>query len=171
MSEFYAPIYKKIINVNENDRMLEKIYPVYGLDYKPKPIRIFIDSFGGVVYVLLGTIGLIQQSKTPVHTIGMGAAMSCGFLLLICGHKRFMTKEATIMYHQISAGNLGSIKELEENLEQLQFLQHKIEEMTIKYTDISKNKLQKVRKKKFDWYINVEEALKHGMVDEIFKMN
>ena len=82
-----------------------------------------------------------------------------------------MTKEATIMYHQISAGNLGSIKELEENLEQLQFLQHKIEEMTIKYTDISKNKLQKVRKKKFDWYINVEEALKHGMVDEIFKMN
>ena len=45
---------KNIIEINENDEFLKKQYAVYDLEYKPKPIKIMIDSFGGSVYAILG---------------------------------------------------------------------------------------------------------------------
>ena len=80
---------KAILSINEDDETLQKLYEVYGLSYTPKPINIYIDSYGGAVYQCFGLLGVIGKSATPIHTIVTGAAMSCGFLILICGHKRF----------------------------------------------------------------------------------
>ena len=35
---------KSIIDINEHDKHLKKLYDVYGLEYKPKPIKMYIDS-------------------------------------------------------------------------------------------------------------------------------
>ena len=41
---------KEIIAINELDDYLEKYYALQELIYKRKPIKIFIDSYGGYVY-------------------------------------------------------------------------------------------------------------------------
>tara|TARA_B100000131_G_scaffold97853_1_gene95000 strand:- start:905 stop:1468 length:564 start_codon:yes stop_codon:yes gene_type:complete len=158
---------KSIIDINENDAYLKDLYCVYNLDYNPKPIKIYIDSYGGMVYQCFGLIGVMERSDTPIHTIVTGAAMSCGFLILINGHSRFAYQHATPLYHQVSTGFYGKVKDMEEKLEETKRLQGKIEEMTVRLTKISKKKLSEVLKNKKDWYMSAEEALNLGVIDSI----
>ena len=67
---------KSILEINENDEYLSKLYAVHDLDYKPRPIKLYIDSYGGAVYQCFGLLGVMEKSNTPVHTIVTGAAMS-----------------------------------------------------------------------------------------------
>lgn len=165
--ETISELSKKIIEINTNDRELEQYYPIYGLKYDPQPIEIYIDSYGGKVYQIMGLISIIEQSKTPIHTICTGCAMSCGFLLLINGHKRYCYEHGTPLYHQVSSGGNGKVEDLEQKLIETKRLQEKIEEMTMKKTKITKEMLNKNRIEKVDWYMDAVEAKKLGVVDEI----
>lgn len=158
---------KAIISINEHDRLLEKLYPAYNVEYTAPPIEIYIDSYGGAVYQCFGLLGVIEKSITPVHTIAVGAAMSCGFMILICGHKRFGYKHSTPLYHQVSTGFLGKVKDMEESLAETKRLQKKIEDITLDRTAISKKRLKEVLKNKIDWFMTAEEALDLGVIDEI----
>ena len=158
---------KDIVLINENDRELEKLYSIYDLEYIAKPIEIFIDSYGGYVYQVFGLVGIIEKSVTPIHTICTGAAMSCGFIMLIHGHKRFCYEHGTPLYHQVSSGFSGKVQDMEEELEEINRIQNKIEEMTIRKTKIEKKALDENRKTKVDWYFTAEEALKLKVVDVV----
>ena len=158
---------KAIISINEHDRLLEKLYPAYNVAYVAPPIEIYIDSYGGAVYQCMGLLGVMEKSVTPIHTIAVGAAMSCGFMILISGHKRFGYKHSTPLYHQVSTGFWGKVKDMEESLEETKRLQKKIETITLERTDITNKKLKEVLKNKIDWYMSAEEALTLGVIDEI----
>jgi ATP-dependent Clp protease, protease subunit len=158
---------KSIIEINENDEFLKKQYAVYDLEYNPKPIKIMIDSYGGAVYQILGLLAIIDKSETPIHTYVTGAAMSCGFMLLIHGHRRFAYKYATPLYHQVSSIAIGEVKNMEERIEETKRLQKLLEQLTLDKTKITAKKLEKIYKTKQDWYMTAEEALKLGVVDEI----
>ena len=94
---------------------------------------------------------VIENSKTPVWTIVTGCAMSCGFMMLICGHRRFAHKLSTPLYHQVSSGGWGTLKELEANLEETKRLQKILEKITLEKTEISKARLKEVFEQKIDW--------------------
>lgn len=165
--ESIEKISKEIIMINEDDEHIKKIYKVYDIEYNPKPIEIYIDSYGGYVYQIMGLISIMEKSKVPIHTIATGAAMSCGFMMLIFGHKRFAYENATPMYHQVSSGAWGKVQDMEERIAETKRLQNLFEELTIRKTKISKEKLDDIREKKFDWFMTAEEALKLGVIDEI----
>lgn len=153
---------KSILEINEDDSQLEKIYAIHSLKYERKPIKIYIDSYGGYVYQCFGLLSIMESSETPIHTIATGAAMSCGFMILICGHKRFGYKLCTPMYHQVSSWAAGKVQDMKEDR-----LQKIIEEITLKRTKIKKEKLEKIREKKHDWFMTAEQAVKNGVLDEI----
>lgn len=165
--ETIGELTKAIIDINEDDQMLTKLYEVYNLEYKPQPIKIYIDSYGGNVYQCFGLLSIMENSKTPIHTIVTGCAMSCGFMILICGHKRFGHKLSTPLYHQVSSYSHGSLKAIEEDLKETKRLQNLMEKITLKHTKILKEKLDKVYKRKIDWCMSAEEAKKNGVIDEI----
>lgn len=158
---------KAIITINADDKKLKKIYKANGIKYRPKPIKMYIDSYGGAVYQCLGLIGVMEKSKTPIHTIVTGAAMSCGFMILIHGHKRFAYEHATPMYHQVSNGFWGKIEDMKENYAEGKRLQRKLEHMTLKQTKISRAKLKAVLRSKKDWYLTAKGALKYKVIDKI----
>ena len=158
---------KSIIEINKSDSYLKKLYGINDIEYVPKPIEIYIDSYGGAVYQCFGLLGVMDKSVTPVHTIVTGAAMSCGFMILISGHKRFGYEMSTPLYHQVSSSSRGKVQDLEENLQETKRLQQKIEEITLQRTTISKKKLKEILKNKVDWYMTAQEALALGVIDEI----
>lgn len=158
---------KSIIEINDNDAEIKKIYDIYDIEYKAKPIEIIIDSYGGLVYQCMGLLGVMNKSATPIHTIATGAAMSCGFMILIHGHKRFAYEHATPMFHQVSSGFWGKYKDMEEDYKETKRLQKKFEKLTLEKTKITKSKLKEIVKTKYDWYMDSEEALKEGVIDEI----
>jgi len=158
---------KAIIEINESDRYLEGLYALNDINYRPKPIQMYIDSYGGAVYQCFGLLGVMNKSITPIHTIVTGAAMSCGFMILISGHKRFGYELSTPLYHQVSTGFRGKIQDMEESLEETKRLQKKIEDITLRKTNIPKKKLTQVLKNKIDWHMSAEEALGLGVIDGI----
>jgi ATP-dependent Clp protease protease subunit len=158
---------QKIIEINQDDEHLKKVYSIYGLKYEPEPIKIYIDSYGGYVYQCFGLLSVMERSETPIHTIVTGCAMSCGFMMLISGHKRFAHKLSTPLYHQVSGGAFGTVKEMEEKIEESKRLQEQLESIVREKTNISKKKLKEIFDTKKDWYMTSEEALSLGVIDEI----
>lgn len=160
-------ISRAITEINKDDDELVKLYSIHDMEYVRKPIRIFIDSYGGQCYSCLGLLGIMGRSKTTIHTIAVGAAMSCGFLILISGHRRFGYEYCTPLYHQVSSWERGTIQDLKEGLVEVERLQSIVETITIKRTSISQDKLKDVREKKIDWYMSADDALKLNVIDEI----
>ena len=166
-NESIAVLTKAILEIQNDDEYLVKLYDLHDVKYTPKPIRINVDSYGGQVYQCLGLLSVMKNCTTPIHTIVTGCAMSCGFLISISGHKRFGHKLATYMYHQISSADWGKLKDLEEGIIEAKRLQTIIEQHTIEQTKITAEKLQDVYEKKQDWFMDSKQALKLGVIDEI----
>lgn len=71
------------------------------------------------------------------------------------------------MYHQMSCWRQGKYQDLVEDREQMDFLQNTIEEYVIDRTKLVKADLADIRERKRDFFINPQDALKWGIVDEI----
>jgi ATP-dependent Clp protease protease subunit len=158
---------KNIISINESDTEIQKLGEIYGMSYKPDPIKIYIDSYGGELYACLGLIGIMERSLTQVHTIVTGCAMSCGFIIAITGHKRLCYDHSTFLYHQLSYGHYGKVKDHEDEMVESKRLQALIEKHTLHYTKLTKEQLKDSYERKTDWFISSKDALKFGIVDEI----
>jgi len=158
---------KSILEINEDDEYLIKLAGINDLVYIPKPIKIYIDSYGGAVYQMFGLLGVIEKSKVPIHTIVTGCAMSCGFMISITGHRRFAYDKATFLYHQVSTGFWGKAKDMEEDLAEMLRLQKMIEDQTLAKTKLTKKQLKECYDGKKDWSFNAEEALSYQIIDEI----
>lgn len=160
-------ITKQIIDINDSDVEIMKIAKIYGFDYQPNPIKLYVDSYGGEVYQCLGLLGIMEKSKIPIHTIVTGCAMSCGFLISIAGHERYGFPGSTFLYHSVSSGSFGTTKQMEEDIIETKRLQKIIEKHTLKNTDITKDELRDIYEKKIDWFIDSKQAKKLGVIDEI----
>jgi ATP-dependent Clp protease protease subunit len=160
-------ITKQIIEINNSDQEIIQIAKIYGFEYTPKPIKLYVDSYGGYVYQCLGLLGVMEKSQIPIHTIVTGCAMSCGFLIGIAGHERYGFSGSTYLYHSVSSASWGTTKQMEEDVIETKRLQKIIEKHTLKNTDITKEELREIYEKKIDWYIDSKLAKKLGVIDEI----
>lgn len=136
-------------------------------DYKRKPIKLYVSTQGGAMWYMWSLIDIMLNSKTPIHTYCSGIAASCGFLIFITGHKRFMYKHAFVLHHQASGGLRGTLEDIQQNAIEYEKQETMTEEHVLLYTNITKERLKEVREKKLDWYIYSEDAIALGIADEI----
>ncbi|MCS5550917.1 MAG: ATP-dependent Clp protease proteolytic subunit [Gammaproteobacteria bacterium] len=136
-----------------------------------KIIPVVIDSYGGQVYSLMSMIACIRAAELPVATIVEGKAMSCGAVLLSFGDDglRFADPDATVMIHDVSSGGHGKIEELKADVKEAERLDEKIFTMMArncgKKDDYFKKKV--FNKKHADWFMDAQEAKKHGLVNHL----
>lgn len=136
-----------------------------------KVIPIIIDSYGGQVYSLMSMISAIKHSEIPVATIVEGKAMSCGAILFSFGEtgRRFMDADATLMIHDVSSMDMGKVEELKAGAAEADRLNN------IVYTMMAQNCAKKDdyflnivdKKKHADWFLDANEAKKHGLANQI----
>jgi len=137
--------------------------------YERPIIELLINTDGGDLYSCNALIGAITSSKTPVHTICIGHAMSAGFEILISGHKRFAHQMDWLMYHQLSHGVKNTLKQMEWVVEEDKRIQKVAEDFIVSRTKITKQQLKEYNDKNKDWLMDSKEALKLGVIDEIIK--
>lgn len=133
-------------------------------DYEHEPIKIIINSPGGDVYSGMAIIDAIQNSTTPVITIGTGICASMGLGILVSGHERYATKRTQFMYHDISGGVWGNpkdIKAMHEHMEKLAELYDQLMRETTKFP------VDEIRQKHVDYWFDAEEARKYSVIDGI----
>ena len=165
--ESIEEITKGIVKINEEDDQYQKIYDFHGFPFKRQPIKVYLDTYGGFVYQTFGLVSVMERSKTPVHTIVTGCAMSAGFIILVCGHKRFAYELSTPLYHQASSGVWGTIKEIQDKYMEAKRIQKMMEDIVVRRTKITRPKLQEIYDTQKDWYMTAKEAKRLGVVDQI----
>ena len=136
-----------------------------------KVIPVVIDSYGGQVYSLMSMISAIKHSELPIATIVEGKAMSCGAVLFTFGEEglRFMDPNATIMIHDVSSMDWGKVEELKAGAKEADRLNTKIYTMMARNCGKKDDYFMKIvdKKKHADWFLDSEEAKKHGMVNQL----
>ena len=129
------------------------------------PIKVFIDSPGGDVCALWTTIKAIEISKTPVHTINYCTAFSAAADLLASGHKRFALPGTSIMVHSGSCMFGGTMEQAENMKKHFDKLGKKVTDYFLSHTKVDPKTFKK--KAPSDWYMDEEDALQNGLIDEI----
>lgn len=152
-----ADIVKHIMQYNKEDK---------GIDPNDRqPILLYVTSNGGEVDSGFELIDIIQNSKTPVHTINLGYQYSMGFLIGLAGHKRFATQNAKFLMHDGSNFVYNSGAKAQDQME----FQKKVEERVKQYI-LSRSKLTSEEydsKLRVEWYLFASEAKDKGFVDYI----
>ena len=138
-------------------------------DYVRQPIKVVVDSYGGIVYDGMSVVNSLLTSKTPIHTYCYSKACSMGFMIMICGHKRFATKYSTLMAHQLSGGVGGTNADIQEGAARVDELNNMLMKIIVDRTKITKKQLKDLNKLKQDWFMFGKEALEMGVVDELIK--
>lgn len=136
-------------------------------DFKREPIHIYINSVGGNIYDMWALIDIIEHSQTPIYTYCTGYAMSAALSIFLAGHKRFATRHATFMYHQIYSYAEGKYQDLVEDIRETDYLNKQNEEYVIKKTKLTKSDIDNIRNRKQDFFIHTDDALKLGIIHEI----
>lgn len=130
-----------------------------------KRILIMIDSPGGSVEVLGSIIGAIKISKTPIYTCCYCTAYSAAADLLTCGHKRYALPMTSMMFHAGSCGYSGTQAQVDSAKK---FYDNMGKRITTEVNSRAKFDTKFLRKLKTDdMYMNEEEALNYGVIDEI----
>lgn len=132
-----------------------------------KPIRIYIDSLGGSLSDAFTIINSISMSKTPVYTVVIGCAYSAGFFIAIAGHKRYAYPLASFLYHEGSASNSGTANQFQNFSDFYKKQLQQLKNHTLSHTSISEELYNE--KRRDDWWLDVDEALELGIIDEISK--
>lgn len=131
----------------------------------PKPIRIFLHSYGGDIEQALYFCDLVKSSRIPIITIGMGVAMSAGFLIFLAGKERYAFEHTSMLVHSGSAAFQGTAEQIEEAQKNYKKQIEQMKSYILANTNIDEKTFNKNRNK--DWYLSSDELLKYGIIDEV----
>ena len=130
-------------------------------------ITMHIDSPGGSVKSGLSMVDVMEYIKCDIRTINTGMAASMGSVLLGAGTKgkRMSLKHSTTMLHQSSGGFSGNIQDAEVDWVEWKKVNKELFNLLGEYCDKKPERVMKDATR--DFWLNAEEALKYGIIDEI----
>jgi ATP-dependent Clp endopeptidase proteolytic subunit ClpP len=136
-----------------------------------KPIDFYISTWGGdargmfAIYDIMRTV----REACDIKTYGLGKVMSAGVLLLAAGTKgqRKIGKNCRIMLHSIRGDQWGALHNLENEMEEMRWIQEQHIEALVQETDITKRHLKKLLDRKVNVYLDAKEAVEYGIADII----
>jgi len=136
------------------------------LDQK-KPISLYINSPGGVVYAGLAIYDAMQMIKAPVSTVAVGVTASMATALLTFGAKglRYALPHATIHMHPTGGGAQGYTEDVRIAMREQERLQTQLFHLMGKHTGHTWQELEQYFLR--DKYLSAPEARELGFVDEI----
>ena len=132
-----------------------------------KDISLYIHCPGGIISSGLAIYDTMQLIRPDVSTICIGLAASMGTVLLCAGEKgkRYALPNSTIHMHQAFGGAQGQAADIEIAAREIMRIQGIIRGIISTHTGQSLEKI--VHDTDRDFYLNPEQAVEYGLVDEI----
>ena len=133
----------------------------------PDVLNLIINSPGGEMASAFAIIDVINSSKIPVRTIGIGEISSAGLLIFIAGAKgqRILTPNTSILSHQWSGGSCGKKHELIATRREHELVEKRMIDHYISSTGLTEAKVKKYLLPDADVYLDAQEAKKYGICD------
>lgn len=161
------------VAMNIIDTAIENNFPII-------PIHLHINSTGGLVSDALAIVqgiediqeGRIHQVggipiKIPVYTYIEGEADSAASLIACVGTKRFCSRHALSLIHDVRqiGGGIKKIDDIQTEAANLQMIKDKFYEIYMEHSKLTKEELQKICEK--EDYSTPQQLMEFGLVDEL----
>jgi len=135
------------------------------------PFKLLISTYGGSAAEMFSMYDVMRmiRAECEIHTVGLGKVMSAGVLLLAAGTKgkRKIGKNCRVMLHSVVGSSHGSIDNLENEMDEIKWLQEQHVKCLIDETKMTKRYIKKLLNKKVNVYLTAEEAVELGIADII----
>lgn len=134
-----------------------------------KDISIYLNTPGGSVYAGLGIYDTMQFISAKVSTICTGMAASMGAVLLVAGEKgkRAALPHSRVMIHQPMGGIQGQASDIEITAREILKIKEELYKIISDHSGQSMEKI--IADADRDYWMNAEEALRYGMIDQIYR--
>lgn len=135
------------------------------------PITMYLNTPGGSVYSGMAIYDTMQYIPNDIQTVCTGLAASMGSILLCGGTKgkRYALPHSRVMIHQ-PLGNTGHGQATDIEIYAKEILKIKDELADVIANNTGKNVKQVIKDMDRDNWMTAEEALKYGLIDEIFNI-
>lgn len=132
---------------------------------KRQPITILIHSCGGDLFSTLFLIDIIKQSKTPIHTVGMGLVASAAYYIYINGHDRLAFENTVFLQHDGTISIADSNSKVKDFMAFNNLMEDRIKESILTQTKIDSDFYDKTFDK--EYYFFADKGKELGVVDKI----
>lgn len=132
-----------------------------------RPINMYINSPGGVVYAGLAIYDAMQMIQAPVSTVAVGVTASMATALLTAGAtgKRFALPHATIHMHPTGGGAQGYTEDVRIAFREQERIQTQLFHLIGKHTGHSWKEIEDFFLR--DRFMTSVEAKSYGFIDEV----
>ena len=132
-------------------------------------ISLYINSPGGSITAGMAIYDTMNYVKPNVRTVCIGMAASMGSFLLMAGEKgkRLALPNSEIMIHQPTGGARGQATDVAIHVEWLLKTKEKMNRLIAELTGQPLKRVEKDVER--DYFMSAEEALKYGIIDEIYQ--
>jgi len=136
-----------------------------------KDISLYINSPGGSVLCGLGIVDLMNYISSDVATINIGMCASMASILLSSGAKgkRSSLIYSKVMIHQVSSGSSGHIEDNRISQMEAEKYNYLLFKMLSKNTGRTFDEVLEGARR--DHWLNSDEALKFGLIDEVIGLD
>lgn len=160
ISEDSLWLVEKIFLINMEDKGIPQ--------EKREPIKIIIFSPGGDLDTCYSIIDAIELSQTPVYTYNIGESASAAAFIFLAGDRRFMSKNAHLLFHKGSAFFRG---EAETIINHVEYYETQLQGLVEFVVDRTKFRASTVRENMSkEWYLGFKDAVANGACDEALKL-
>jgi ATP-dependent Clp protease protease subunit len=132
-----------------------------------KPIQMYVNSPGGVIYSGLGVYDTMQYVGAPVATICVGVAASMGAVLVAAGAEgqRACLPNSRIMIHQPMGGAEGQAADIEIQAEEIGWLKERLYRILAHHTGQPFERIEEDADR--NYWMSAEEAQEYGLIDNL----
>lgn len=130
-------------------------------------IHMMINSPGGDLRSGFAILDLMDWSRIPVRTTGLGLVGSTALLLLMAGDKghRVVTPRISLLSHRYSWRSFGNHSELVARRQEEDILHERILAHYVEHTGRSPEHVRDNLLREVDTWLTAEQAHAHGIVD------
>ena len=134
-----------------------------------KDIYLYINSPGGVITAGMAIYDTMQYIKSDVSTICIGMAASMGAFLLAGGAKgkRMILPNAEVMIHQPSGGSQGQATDIKIQADRIIEMRRRLNQLLSENTGQPLEVIERDTER--DHFMNADEAVAYGIVDQIIE--
>jgi ATP-dependent Clp protease protease subunit len=134
---------------------------------KTKPIRLFINSPGGLADDGFAIFDMVRFVEAPVFTLCTGLAASAATIVMVAAprERRLILPHARVMLHQPSVGVRGTASDIAIGAREILRVRKKANELFQQETGQPMEKIERDMHR--DFWMSAEEALAYGLVSKI----
>ena len=132
-------------------------------------IEIVFSSPGGSIIDGFELFAFIQELRGRGHAIttgSLGMAASMAGILLQAGGTRWIGHQAWMMIHRAAFGAIGKTYEVEDEVKLVKRIEDRCVDIFVSRSRLTKLKIKRNWDRK-DWWIDADECLELGLVDEV----